>query len=262
MINKGFVIFAYGEKYVRQARLLALSLRKNSIYPVSLVTDDANINENIFDSVIEFPILNGNRYQTNARCQVFELSPYNETIVLDSDCLVLDDIDYFWNTIDNDIFYTTSAYTYRGNKINSDFYRKALTNNHLPNCYNAFFYFKKTNKTERFYNLLKDINKDWNTFYSLFCKDNTPSAPSMDISTAIALKISNYNNNSNLPFLTHMKPAVQGWNDVPDLWTNKINTYIDENCNIKIGNYLQKGILHYCEDEFVTDKLVERFENA
>ena len=57
-----------------------------------------------------------------------------------------------------------------------------------------------------------------------------------------------------------MKPQCQGWIDVPEKWTNVLGSYITKDKSLIIGNHLQRNILHYVEDEFLTDKILHRLE--
>ena len=75
----------------------------------------------------------------------------------------------------------------------------------------------------------------------------------MDISQDITQK------NSFITF-THMKPHLQGWQDVPEKWSKSIGQYLLQDGTLMLGNYKQTKILHYVEDEFLTDKILERLE--
>lgn len=263
MSSRGFLVFAEGSEYVTQAYLLALSLRKFNNAPISIVTNDIVEDTSVFDRVITHSYEDTGRFKTNIRKHVYNITPYDETIVLDSDTLVLHDLEYFWDLMTKDVYYPTRVFTYRNETVTSDFYRKTFTANNLPNCYNAFFYFKKTESSKKFFDLLNTVNDNWQEFYSKFCKEYTPEIPSMDVTTSIALKIANYKErNLSAPFLIHMKPAIQDWQIVPDKWTDKLGVYVDKHANVKLGNYKQSGVLHYTENNFVTDAIIERFKNA
>ena len=57
-----------------------------------------------------------------------------------------------------------------------------------------------------------------------------------------------------------MKPHLQNWSTVPNHWMEKVNVYFDSNMNIKIDNFRQQGILHYVENQFLTDDLLKIIE--
>ena len=59
-----------------------------------------------------------------------------------------------------------------------------------------------------------------------------------------------------IPSFTHMKPAIQGWNNIPLKWTHVLSSYLDDNCNLIVGNVKQQGVFHYVEDEFLTEDMM------
>ena len=90
-----------------------------------------------FDKIIEIPwIVDGDNtyYLTEQRWKAFHVTPYKETIVLDTDMLFLSDVSHWWNILDRyDVFLTSKVFTYRNQEVTSDFYRKAFVENKLPN---------------------------------------------------------------------------------------------------------------------------------
>jgi hypothetical protein len=53
-----------------------------------------------------------------------------------------------------------------------------------------------------------------------------------------------------------MKPAVQGWITVPTKWTQILTTAVNNSAQVKIAGHQQQGLLHYVEDEFLTDDIL------
>jgi len=148
-MSKGFLVYAKGKEYVKQAYLLALSIKATgNSYPISLVTDDKITKKNakVFDKIIPVP-WNDNedvsRYQTSSRWKLYHVSPYDKTIVLDTDILVLQNIDEWWNFLSKyKLFFVSKVFTYRNEEVSNDFYRKAFTANNLPNIYTGFHYLR------------------------------------------------------------------------------------------------------------------------
>lgn len=273
MSNKGFVIFADGHEYVKQAYLCAMSLRasKNE-YPVSIVTCDIVPNEYkwVFHNIIEIPWYKKveSRFQTEHRWKIYHATPYDETVVLDSDVLVLQNLDYFWNFASNyDLYYPTKVFTYRQEIVTSDYYRKAFTTNNLPNVYNTLHYFKKSEKSKEYYTWVELINNNWELFYGHFCKNYFPKTASMDITCAIAAKIMDIdteitNQRQDMPMITHMKPMIQGWRRLAESWQNRVGVYLTDDLKLKIGNHLQDTIFHYTENDFVTDDILGKYQKC
>lgn len=271
--TKGFLIYASGENYVTQAYLCAMSIlaSKNS-YPVSIVTNN-DVPDNYkwaFDKIVDIPWYkeNDSRFHTEHRWKLYHATPYEETIVLDSDVLVLQSLDYLWNFFKNyDLFYPTRVFTYRKDIITSDYYRKAFTANNLPNVYNTLHFFRKSNKSKEYYAWVELISNNWELFYGHFCKEHFPKQPSMDITCAIAAKIMNVdteitNAKQDMPMLVHMKSAIQGWTNPTNTWQTKVGVYLTDDLTLKIGNHLQDTVFHYTEKSFVKDSIIEKYEKC
>jgi len=271
MSNKGFVIYAKGQEYVKQAYLCAMSIHasKNK-FPVSVVTcDDVPDGYKwVFDQIIPIPWYENtdSRFQTEHRWKLYHATPYEETIVLDADVLVLQDLDYLWKFFKNyDLYYPTRVFTYRQELVTDNYYRKAFVANNLPNVYNTLHYFKKCDKCKEYYAWVELINNNWELFYGHFCKSYFPKTASMDITCAIAAKIMDIdteitNARQDLPMLVHMKPAIQNWKEGVTKWQNRVGVYLTDDLKLKIGNHLQTTVFHYTEDDFVTDNIIGKYE--
>lgn len=263
-MTQGFLIFAQNSKddYVKQAYLLALSGIYSGNSNFTLVTDNRIPDEyiHVFDKVIylEDDASKNSQWKIENRTKAYTLSPYDETIVLDSDVLLLDLID--WNKFkDIDLYFTSNPTTYRDELVDSPYYRQAFIDNNLLNIYTGMYYFKKTKRTQDFFKILELIVANWQEFYSIFCKQHTPKHCSIDVSAAIAcelLEISPIVNNTDIVNFVHMKIHAQKWKAVPESWQDNVNTYF--NNNLKIGNYKQYGIFHYTEKDFC-DKILPRY---
>lgn len=271
MNSKGFLIFAEGQDHVRQAYLAALSLKtSNNDFPIALVTNNTVLSKykQVFSDIIEIPWYKKSKsiLCTENRWKIYHATPFEETIVLDSDVLILENIDYFWNFAKNySLYYPTTVYTYRKEEITSDYYRKPFVKNNLPNFYNCVHYFKKCNWTKSFFEWVELINNNWELFYGNFCSEHYPKEPSMDISAAIASKILDCdelvsNNFQSILEIVHMKSHCQNWNMPKNKWQNKVGVYLNEELQLKIGNHRQNTILHYTENDFCTDDKIEKYE--
>ena len=275
-MSQGIVVLAQNSKetnYVEQACLLAMSLgATNPNTKISVITDDIVPDDykKLFDQIIPIPYgdaAQNSDWKIENRWKIYHATPYEKTMVLDTDMLVLQDLTSWWNFLDHyEVFFTTNVYDYRKNLITSDYYRKTFTANELPNLYSGLHYFKKCDFALEFYKWLEIITNNWELFYGKFAKENYPGRCSIDVSAAIAAKILDCteqitNKNASFPSFTHMKPQIQGWKDPKAKWQNCVGTYISRNCDIKLGNFLQSGILHYTEDDFVNETIINRYRN-
>jgi len=277
-MSKGFVVLAQNTDtidYVRQAYALALSIKKsqNTIKNISIITNDSVPEQYkfVFDQIIEIPwgdSSTNSRFKVENRWKIYHASPYDQTIVLDTDMLVLDDLSSFWSTFENyEIYYTGKVLDYRNKIVTSDYYRKAFTANELPNFYAGLHYFKKSEFAKEFYSWVELITNNWELFYGKYVSEHYPGRPSMDISAALAGKIMQVSekitNTKHDPVtFTHMKSRIQGWAEPTDSWMQSVAVYFDNDCRLKIGNFQQQGVFHYTEKEFLTDVIVNKLELA
>ena len=269
-MSKGYVFYAKGNSYVKQACLAAVSLKINSEIPISIITNSRvpKKYKSIFDFVIKPSWIehDNSRYDVLNRWKIYHNSPYDETIVLDTDILVLSQLDAWWNFFQNyNLFYLSKVFTYRSTLITNDYYRKSFTYNNLPNLYNGLHYFKKSPSSQDFFTWVELISKNWELFYGQYCKEFYPKQPSMDLTCAIASKILNNDmeiTNRKVDFLkfVHMKPYVQDWQSVKDNWQDKVPVYLTNDLKLYIGNYLQDGIIHYVNNDFATESIVSTYE--
>lgn len=275
-MTKGYLMLAQNnsvDDYVLQACVCAMSiLAHNPNSKISLVTNDAvdAIYLELFDNIIPIPWTDSaadTEWKVENRWKLYHITPYDETIVLDTDMLILENIDHWWNFLSRyELYFPTSVYTYRKTKIVDTYYRKAFVSNNLPNIYVGFHYFKKCDRVHEFYKWVEDISNNWELFYGQYCKTNYPKRMSMDITCSIAVKIMNCENEITNkvvknPTFVHMKPYIQDWNDIKTRWQDKVGTYLTPNLKLMIGNHLQSGVFHYTENDFITDEIVEIYKN-
>jgi hypothetical protein len=244
---KGYLLYAQGETHVKYAIELAKSLQDE--LPISLVTDK-QITSDLFDKVI-YVEKNKDKFHVKNRSLLWSLSPYEETTVIESDCLVTCSMDRWWNkNKDKDLTFISKAFNYRQEPSNTIYDRKTFVKNDLPNLYVACYYFKKTEFTKTFWDLVYKINTN-KEFYIQFLKDVNPEVPSMDRGICLAAKLLNcfdkvaYTGDD--PMFVHMKPYGQGFEKPAETWSSILGFYRTQK-ELFIGNYKQNGIIHYIED--------------
>lgn len=273
-MSKGVLVFAQNNKsddYVAQACLLALSIKV--IDPetnISIVTNDSVPDEYVplFDKIIEIPWDDNAKHtewKVNNRWKLYHITPYDETIVLDSDIIAFDKISTYWEFLDNyELFFVTQVKTYRNEIVVDNHYRKAFVENNLPNLYSGFHYFKKSDFSHVFYTWLEIVMKNWSKFYDHHVPNSQPDFLSVDVACAVVAKIldceEKITTNSNCsPTFVHMKPKIQNWSKKINNWKEYVGIYLDDECSLKIGNFQQYGLFHYTDKSIVTDELLDKF---
>jgi hypothetical protein len=241
-MSKGYVIVAQGN-YVDMAELLSKSIKHTQS-----IVNDVHIIKDLSGDVM----LN--------RTKVYELSPFDETVMLDADMIFLDDVSHWWNYLNKyPLLITNKVKTYRGEWVTKSPYRKTFVSNNLPNCYNAFTYFKKDPMVEEFFVLINNIVQNWDEWTLRYAPEDRQSWASIDLAMAIALKVLDYNAFTPLdyPTFTHMKSGCQGWSNYSEDWRKHLGCYVS-NGQLRLGNYRQSGILHYV-DKHLPNELLHLF---
>jgi hypothetical protein len=270
-MSKGHVFIAQNSdvNYVRQACALALSIKRfNKVEnKTCLITNDPVPEEykHAFDYIVPIPwgdLAKKSDWKIENRWKIIHATPFKENIVYDVDMVLLNSNDHWWEYFNNyDLLFTSTVTDYRKNPVTSNFYRKTFTANQLPNIYVGAFYFKKNAKSFEFFKWLDIITKNWEEFYREFLPKTPQKFCSIDVSAALAIKFMDCENTTTvpgtvIPSFTHMKPAIQGWKTVPLKWTHVLSSYLDDECNLIVGNIKQQGLFHYVEDEFLTDDMM------
>jgi hypothetical protein len=241
-MSKGYLILAQG-RYVEMAELLAKSIKYtqttvNDVHIISDLSGDVMLN----------------------RTKLYELSPFDETVILDADMIFLNDVSHWWDHFDKfSLLITDKVNTYRNETVKRSPYRKTFVSNDLPNCYSAFTYFKKGPVAEEFFALLKSIVENWQDWTVRYAPEDRQSWPSIDLAMAIAVKVLDIDAFSPLEFptFTHMKSGCQGWASYSEDWRKHLGCYIVDG-RLRLGNYNQSGILHYV-DKNLSNELLHLF---
>jgi hypothetical protein len=273
-MNFGYlIVVSESEKsnYAKLAYALALSI-KNTQKPgydrVALVISDKDrIKEYsspwVFDHIIEW----NEETHWNGRSHMDELSPFDYTVCLDADMLFMRDyshwVDYF---VENcELYIANRAYTYRGNVVTSDYYRKCFTANELPNLYSFYTFFKKDSKLAReFFALQRAIIKNPVEFSNNFLTAYKPKVVGTDEAFALAVKILDVADEVAYPLefpkVVHMKGMVQDWPWPAETVSDHVGFYFNPKAQLKIGNYQQHDIVHYVEKDAVTLETINILE--
>lgn len=180
------------------------------------------------------------------RTRAYELSPYDETVMLDADMVFLDSVDHWWSHFEKfPLLITNKVQTHRGDWVTNTPFRVTFNSNNLPSCYSAFAYFKRDTISEEFFKLLGEIVTNWDQWSWKYTPVNRQPKPSIDVAMGIAVAHMNIHPFTPLdyPTFTHMKPET---------WRCSVSSQIQAG-QIKIGNYVQTGILHYVDKDIVDE---------
>ena len=276
MVSKGFLVLAQNTDsvdYVKQAYALALSIKSSqpTINKISIVTNDVVPDEyrEVFDNVIPIPWFAddiNSRYKTENRWKLYHATPYEETIVLDTDMLMLEDISIWWEYCQPyDIKYCSNILNHKLESVIDTEHRKPFILNELTNPYAALHYFKKSVKAHEFYKVLEFVCNNWEWAYGKFAPRAYQEWLSMDMSVAVAIEIIGDHDivDECCPFeFIHMKPTIQQWDSKPATWQDTVPFVLNSNGQLIVGNIKQTKLFHYVEKDFLSANIIKKLESV
>lgn len=278
-MSKGYLAIVQNSKhdYLRMAYALALSIANSqkSVRKMSIAIDKNVIMpdkyKSIFDNIIDIPFNDDaelEEWKVHNKWKYYHMTPYDHTVILDADMLFTSDVGHWWEHLtQREMTAPADVYSYRNEKVIDRNYRQTFIANKLPNVYTAFFHFNKnSDMTEEFFKLVEYIFRYYDTFKQDFLVPPRQAWTSADVIYAMAIKILGIednviNNNMTYPTFTHMKTKLQDWpHGWSESWTKHIHTDFNSDCQLKIGNYVQKLPFHYHDKDFLTDTIIAKLE--
>jgi hypothetical protein len=246
-MSKGFVIMAQDTEKVKYTKC-AEALRKS----ILRVMPNANITI-ITSDMLPYGDLGGFANDW----QVYEASPYDETIKLEADMYLPRSIEHWWDVLSvNDVVVSSTIRNFKQEISSVKTYRRFINDNKLPDVYNAITYFKKSDTAKKFFGIVRDVFENWES-YKATLRCNPQEEASTDWVYAIACHIMG-EEKTTLPTFTemsmvHMKQFVNG--NPTENWTD---TFIYE-ClpnQIRVQTVPQQYPFHYHIKNF-SDKILE-----
>lgn len=208
-MSRGALIFAQNNSeidYTKLAVFAALRIERYLNIPVSIVTDSKEwllksqpLARELFDRIIP---LNVDTIQTKkffdgtltsktltwknlSRVDCYELSPYDETLVIDSDYVVSSkNLSKIWKSKYDFLIYKDSFDLAQWRDIRSFNYINQLS---IPFYWATVFYFKKTSYTRAFFNIIQHIRENYAYYRVLYNIDSTVFRNDFAFSIAISI---------------------------------------------------------------------------
>lgn len=254
--------------YLHLAYLQALNIKATQRIKSFAVIVDPATNQQIqehhkqaFNYIIEAPASTTGPY--GLEVQAFWLTPFKETVKLESDLLLPSSIDHWWRAFRlRDIVLSTGCKNYLQNESTSQRYRKLFDDNNLPDVYNGLMYFRYSKTAADFYRRAAEIFNNWVTVQAtlLNCRDEYPTT---DVVFALAAEIVGRElcTIPSLDFVNfvHMKPAINGYPEsarFQDMYVTEFDRGM-----IRINNVNQYHPVHYHEKDFPTEEMYEYFRS-
>jgi hypothetical protein len=179
--SKGVVFFAHNTAdvdYVRIADISARLVEQHLNLPITLITDTQSNPKYNYDHVVRVEYRGNNfrndhisketkQWKNHGRYTAYEHSPYDNTLLIDTDYLVLDnsllklmELDYDYRIMEHS---NSSAETMPT--------RMGIVG--LPYLWATVVMFRKCPRSEMFFNLIGRIQRNWAYYRNLFMVDGT-----------------------------------------------------------------------------------------
>jgi len=211
-MTTGAVIFAHNNSLIDYIKLAIFSANRVKNYlkiPVSLVTDTWDSEwlkktypDHPFDQIIEIPAQRSTQqknfydgslaskkldWKNASRSQIYDLTPYDRTLVIDSDYIISSDI--LKSALDNsyDFQIYKNSFDLAVDRDTDEFRR--INQYSIPFYWATVFIFQKNVITKSFFDLVFYIKSNWSYFRLLYNIDNTMYRN--DFAFSIAIHIMN-----------------------------------------------------------------------
>jgi hypothetical protein len=172
--------------YVKQAVFLAKRIKKHLGISVSIATDSVDYLEEAFgtddfDKIIwlDYTAESNKRYffdgtlskksasfKNNNRASVYDLTPYDETLLMDTDYIISNDLlKSCFNSNSNFMIYKKSNDIA---KVRNEREFDTISNTSVDFYWATVVYFRKTETNSIFFNLVKHIEEEWNHYRRVY----------------------------------------------------------------------------------------------
>lgn len=198
-MNKGILIYAHNNRKVDYALMSLISgglAKKNLDVPVSLVTDESTVrwmkesgiyqkSQEIFDKIIltERPILNNQRrlydgdindvvpFVNSNRCSACDLTPYDRTLLIDSDFLILSNsLKEFWDVNQNVMIGSAINDIYDSKRLG--YHDRYVSDTGIKLYWATTVMFTKNQESKLFFDMVNHIKDNYKFYGDLYRFDS------------------------------------------------------------------------------------------
>ena len=265
-MSKGILVHAFNNEqidYVKQAVSLAKRAQTHLNLPVSIITD-CDVPD-IFDNVIKISkdrytqkiYNNGSHaqrltFKNNSRVLSYELTPYDQTLMLDTDVIICDNTFKQCFAQQKDLLLYKDAYDLAQTRNYNEFDKISETS--VDFYWATCVYFTKSKTNEIFFNLLKHIEENWQHYRMAYQILNQTYRNDFAFSIAIHIM----NGHSKGDFVGHMPGKLFYTTDrdiLVDINENQL-TFLLEDSNNKYFPMKTNDITVHAMNKFSLEELL------
>ncbi len=193
-MNRGIVIIAHNNRDIDYSLMSIISgglAKKHLNLPVSLITDQSTVDwmktsdtfdkaSQVFENIkiIDRPVSDNTRrlndgqefktvpFLNSTRSKVWDLTPYDETLLIDSDYLIFSDLlNQYWHLADN-VLIGKAMNDVQGQRIG--FLDKTVSDVGVHLYWATTVMFKKNKESKLFFDLVKQVEEHYDVFADLY----------------------------------------------------------------------------------------------
>ena len=188
-MTKGALLIARnnGElDYAKQAVFLAKRIKQHLNIPTSVITDSVNyingsLEHTVFDEIIAIDYTDDNNtrkyydgtlasktlnFKNNYRINAYDLSPYDETLLLDTDYIISNDLFKSCFESASDLQMFSKSQDVANIRDSREFTH--ISEYSVDFYWATVVFFRKTSNNELFFNLVKHIQDNWSHYVSVY----------------------------------------------------------------------------------------------
>lgn len=200
MNERGVLIFAFNNEkldYFKQANWVADRVNKFLNLPVTIVTDEKSLSETKHDTILKDAIVASKRnfdisredlvgewYNAN-RFQAYDVSPYDETIVIDSDYIVNSDRLNLLFDSPHDFLCHRNVYDV-ANKNSLDAHR-TFGQTKFPHYWATVLFFRESDLAESIFDCVQMIKENYRFYSNLYMFRSSPFRNDFAVSIAMSI---------------------------------------------------------------------------
>lgn len=232
MLSKGVVLVAHNNStndYFEMASFTAKRVHGFLNLPVTVITDKSSVKQNnIFDKVILTDANNSNylrkvNWINKGRYKVFDLSPYDDTIVLDVDYLVNSNRLNQLFEFDHDFMCHKNTFFI----MNKSIEQEKLSKKSIETLWATVMRFKKTSRTEQIFNMLEMVESNYTHYSKIYGFLTMPYRN--DYALTIALKTVNGHFENTQDYISWPLVHIENTIGIERLSNTTYNLYKTEN---------------------------------
>lgn len=283
-MSRGILLFAHNSRdidYLQMAMASGGLAKKNLSLPVSLVTDESTIEwakksskydkcQDIFDKIIciERPITTNKRrlhdgsesttvpFINSSRPQAWELTPYEQTLLIDTDYFIFSDkLNEFWD-VEEDVKISSSINDiYTGNRMG--YLDKYVADTGVHMYWATTIMFNKNENSKKFFDLVDVIREQYKLFSDMYRFD--VSQYRNDIAFSIAKHIFDGYRTELRGSLPPVFSAIDK-DELVEVAESKLTFLVYESADNNIATSIEGTDIHVMNKQSITrhiDKLLE-----